>query len=837
MSAGSSVRVDSPSSRITGRDWPVLTSYSDAKLARIALPLGGIGTGTVSLGGRGDLHDWEIVNRPAKGFSPDKAFFVIRASTTGGTHLRCLEGPLLPLTHEGPFGETSPHAGLPRFAEATFDAAYPFGQVTLRDDEIPLSVRLEAFNPLIPSDSDRSGIPIAILRYVVGNTSNQSVDVSVAGVLENFVGRDGFRGESIDNINEHRSEHGITGVLMRSNGVSTDAPQWGTIALSVLDEGLNVSTRQSWADLNWGDTLLDFWDDFEADGELDDRERGRSQSPVASVCAKASIAPGEERAFTFLLTWHFPNRPSWFSDKPDTVRVGNYYATHYADAWDVAQKTMPNLGKLERDTIDFVRSLCETELPDVVKEAALYNVSTLRTQTSFRIEDGTLLGWEGCNDHWGSCHGSCTHVWNYEQATAFLFGDLARSMRDVEFLHSTCDNGRMSFRSELPLSRATDWPTAAADGQMGCIMKLYRDWQLHGDQSWLAARWPAAKRALEFAWIEGGWDADQDGVMEGCQHNTMDVEYYGPNPQMGFWYLGALRASEEMARHLGDDAFADRCRTLFASGSAWIDANLFNGEYYEHEIRPIPNAADIAPGLRHIVGNNPDLGATDLSNPDFQIGSGCLVDQLVGQYMAHVCGLGYLGDREKIQTALASDFKYNFKPTLRSHFNHLRTFALGDEAAMLMASYPLGRRPTRPFPYFNEVMTGFEYTAAVHMLYEGDTNHGLQVIDAIRARYDGERRSPFNEAECGHHYARAMASWAAILALTGFHYSAVTGEMQFGNVKRGSRTFWSTGDAWGVLTFGESGYEVEVHQGMVKLTTLRIGGNVVEFAIKHITAA
>ncbi|MGI8485510.1 MAG: GH116 family glycosyl hydrolase, partial [Thermomicrobiales bacterium] len=397
--------------------------------------------------------------------------------------------------------------------------------------------------------------------------------------------------------------------------------------------------------------------------------------------------------------------------------------------------------------------------------------------------------------------------------------------------------GQMSFRSELSLSRATEWPTAAADGQVGCIMKLYRDWQLYGDETWLAARWPSARRALEFAWVDGGWDADQDGVMEGCQHNTMDVEYYGPNPQMGFWYLGALRASEEMARHLGDDAFADRCRALFTSGSAWIDANLFNGEYYEHEIRPIPNPADIAPGLRHVMANNPDLGAADLSDPDFQIGSGCLVDQLVGQYMAHVCGLGYLGDRNKIQTALASDFTYNFKPTLRSHFNHLRTFALGDETAMLMASYPLGRRPARPFPYFNEVMTGFEYTAAVHMLYEGDTSHGLQVIEAIRARYDGERRSPFNEAECGHHYARAMASWAAILALTGFHYSAVTGEMQFKERTQGSRTFWSTGNAWGVLALGESGYEIEVHQGTVNLITLRIGGNTAKFTTKPVAAA
>ena len=55
--------------------WPSLRTYTGRHLRRIALPLGGIGTGTVSLGGRGNLRDWEIVNRPAKGFHPGTAFF------------------------------------------------------------------------------------------------------------------------------------------------------------------------------------------------------------------------------------------------------------------------------------------------------------------------------------------------------------------------------------------------------------------------------------------------------------------------------------------------------------------------------------------------------------------------------------------------------------------------------------------------------------------------------------------------------------------------------------------------------------------------------------------
>jgi uncharacterized protein (DUF608 family) len=339
---------------------------------------------------------------------------------------------------------------------------------------------------------------------------------------------------------------------------------------------------------------------------------------------------------------------------------------------------------------------------------------------------------------------------------------------------------------------------------MGCIMKAFREWKLSGDEAWLRRLWPNVKRALAFAWIRGGWDANKDGVMEGCQHNTMDVEYYGPNPQMELWYLGALRAAEEMAKKVGDGEFTRTCRTLFEAGRRWTDTHLWNGEYYEHEIRPPREAADVAPSLR--VG----MGAKDLTEPDYQLGPGCLVDQLVGQFMAHVCGLGYIVDESHVRTTLRSILKYNLRQGFDGHFNCLRSFVLGDEAALLMASYPKGR-PRNPFPYFTEVMTGFEYTAAVGMIYEGmgrsagdeedakDIVNGLSCIRNIRDRYDGRKRSPFDEAECGHHYARAMASWAAVLALSGFQYSGDDKTISFAAPTGDSPAiyFWSNGSAWG----------------------------------------
>jgi len=803
-------------------NWPILKRYDKDHLGRIALPLGGIGTGTVSLGGRGDLRDWEIMNRPAKGFVPRRGrlgpFFAVYLKAADGRKVaRAIEGPLELSDYEGADGSTIPNHGLPRFRNCWFAAAYPLGQVMLSDPDVPVEVRVKAFNPLTPADAETSGIPVAILRYVLSNKTGKPITASVCGTMPNFIGTDGAGGGTKANRNEFRKGQNVQGIFMRSEGVTPKAEQWGTIALTT-NAGAPVTYRTAWTPDAWGSSPLDFWDDFSDDGKLAERAASGENMPMASLAVETELPPYGTKKVTFLLTWHFPNRYTWTPKGNEQDRIGNYYATKYADAWDVAEKVSPNLAKLEQVTVCFVRTFCDSDLPEAVKEAALFNISTLRTQTCFRTEDGRFYGFEGCSDHSGCCHGSCTHVWNYEQATAFLFGELAKSMRQVEFGIATDDKGLMSFRVNLPLENARAFGRAAADGQMGCIMKMYRDWRLCGDDEMLKALWPNVKKTLEFCWIEGGWDADRDGVMEGCQHNTMDVEYYGPNPQMGVWYLGALRAGEEMARYLGDDQFARTCRDLFERGRKWIDENLFNGEYYEHKIRP-PKDAPIAPGL--LVG----MGAKDLGTPDYQLGAGCLVDQLVGQYMAHVCDLGYLIEPANVHKTLNSIMKYNLREGLYGHFNCMRSYVLGDESALLMASYPKDR-PANPFPYFTEVMTGFEYAAAVGMLYEGQTDNGLKCIKNIRDRYDGRKRNPFDEAECGHHYARAMASWAAVPALTGFNYSGVEKTMTF--AAKDGRFFWSNGYAWGScclkISKKEAKVELSVLHGELTLSKFILRG-------------
>ena len=818
--------------QLKNNDWPVLKTYDQDHIQQIAMPVGGIGTGTVSFTGRGSLQDWEIMNRPAKGFNPwlEKGivknfgpFFAINIiNEKGESQARLLEGPPDKANYEGTWGADVNNHGLPRFNNATFKSAYPFGQVFLNDKNLPVEVVVGAYNPLIPGNVDDSSIPTVILSYKVKNTSNKDITVSLSGTIQNFIGFDGSRGKPEKNVNTYREENGVKGIHYTSNGVSKESEQWGSFSLVSLNEG-ETTHRTSWEQRasRWDNKLLDFWDDFTDDGLLENRVDKKENAPMGSLAVKTTLKAGEEKTFRFLITWHFPNRQTW--DKPGFQKfieatVGNYYTTKYTDSWDVVAKILPRLDTLESQTKTFVNSLVNSDIPEEIKESALFNLAHLRTQLAFRIKSGQLFGWEGLFDDYGSCFGSCTHVWNYEQTTAFLFGELSKTMRDVEYGYATDDTGLMSFRVYLPLEEAQLWGKAAADGQMGSIMKFYRDWQLSGDDEFLKKYWPKVKKSLEFCWIPGGWDANKDGVMEGSQHNTMDVEYFGPNPQMGFWYLGALKATEQMANYLGDKKFAKTCSSVFDKGSKWMDANLFNGEYYEQHIQPPMSADNVAPSLMNITSGKVGI---DLKSPDFQLGKGVLVDQLVGQFFAHLVGLGYLGNEDNIKQTYKSIMKYNYVEDMSTHANFMRSYALGDESALLMAAYP-GERPEKPFPYFTEVMTGFEYTAAIGMIQEGQTEDGLLCIRNIRNRYDGRKRSPFNEAEAGHHYARSMVAWAGILATTGFHYSAVEKSITF--TSKPGTYFWSNGYSYGTCEVKNKEAVLKVLSGKLELNQFSLEG-------------
>lgn len=814
VTAAQSSKAAAPSVRTTSAfQYP--RTFTGRQIETIAFPLGGVGAGSVGLGGRGQLVDWEIFNRPDKGRQPGYAFPGIWAQAGDAKPVvRVLEARLAPPYQAASGLSPAQVSGLARLEEARFIGEYPLARISFRDRQLPVKVSLEAFTPFIPLDPDESGLPVAVLRYRVSNPGKDKARVAIAFSLDNPVGVDprsrpgATRPLLTARSNEIRRGSGLEGLFMTHPEVAADSPLAGSIALCVIPSGSgSVTSLRGWPRAKWWASPLLFWDDFSDDGQLGPEAQERNA--VGSICLQREIAAGAEADYTFLLAWHFPNRtPAWcgwgnanntagsVSEADPNEIIGNYYSKRFRDAWDAAQYTATNLPALEKRMRQFLGAMRESTLPAPVKEAAMANLSTLVTPTCFRTADGKFRGFEGINDDRGCCHGNCTHVWNYETTTHYLFPSLARTMRESAFDLADRLDGILPIRMALPEGKQSGG-TTAADGTMGQIIKAYIDWQLSGDLAWLNRIWPKVKKALAFSWVEGGWDGDRDGVFEGVQHNTYDVEFYGPNPMCGVYYLGALRAAEEMALAAGDQQFAEQCRGLFSRGSRWIDENLFNGQYYVQKTRGIPRE-QIAKPLRS------SGGAEDPEHPDFQLGEGCLADQLIGQYLADVAGLGPLLKEENIRKTLASIYQYNYRSQLYEHDSVQRIYALNDEAAVLICDYGKTTRPRIPFPYYAEAWTGIEYLYASQLIYAGMVRQGVQCFENVRRRFDGERRNPWDEMECGHHYARAMSAWSGILALSGFHYH---GPRKLVTAVPRARTanfssFWSTAEAWG--TFSQS---------------------------------
>jgi uncharacterized protein (DUF608 family) len=793
--------------------------FTGNRLARISCPLGGIGTGGIGLGGRGNLQDWEIFNRPEIGHGLDYAFPSLFIHKPGAApYSVILERRLLPpydLQQEGLGSDNVP--GLPRLAEAHFFGSFPISRIEFEDGNCPVRVSLEAFSPFQPNDAEASGIPCAVLSYEIQNSGMAGIEAVVAWSISNPVG------DSDTRKNERRTGDDLNGLFMTDPALHADDPLHGSFVLAALlsEDGENEVLTSWKGGSEWQVGAHSFWfDNFTKTGHL-----GVAQEPsipVGSVGIRQKIPGGSKRLFRFLLTWHFPNRTpercGWKAPKgKEKALLGNFYCTQFRDAWDVAEHVSANLPELEARTRAFVTALKDSTLPGAVKDAATANLSTLVSNTSFRIADGSFHGFEGCGDKAGLAWGTCTHVWNYEVATQFLFPTLARSMRETSFGYSTDADGHMDFRHKLPLGYEHS-EAAVADGQMGQIVKLYFDWISLGDDDWLRRQWPAAKRALAFAWRPGGWDGRKSGVMDGVQSNTFDVEFYGPNPMCGTWYLAALRAMERMAAAMGDPDLATDCHRLCAEGSRWIDANLFNGEYYIQKIRSIPQEK-IASGLREGMGTN------DTINPQFQLGDGCFIDQLIGQHIATIAGLGELLDPLNISKALESIYRYNYKSTLMHHSTVQRVYALNDEPAVVICDFTKGTRPEVPMPYYAETWTGLEYSVAVLMMTHGMVDQGIEIFRNARSRNDGEKANPFDEIEFGRHYARPMASWAAIPALSGFRYDARLGRMELlpKPAVGEFRCFWSTPGAWGNFSCTSRELTLAPVVGGVKIRELLVG--------------
>lgn len=798
--------------------------YQKDQLDRIAFPLGGIGTGSISLGGNGILVDPEINNRPDRekycGFSG----FAVRAEKDGQTvdcRLLCGDRTTDMMgTLRGVYGGgDSFFAGFRHFSQTSFSSAFPFAKVDMADEKFPAKAQLEAFNPFIPSNDRDSSMPAAFFCITLTNTSSERMTYSVLLNMTNLLEEGGKH--------EYWQQAGLSGITLNSQSEDMTLPTYGNITIATDAE--ETSHTSYWFRGNWFDGTTMFKNDLLAPGPLKDRVYDtpcavKGHKDTATLCASAELKPGESRSFRFLISWYVPIANCYWKEEKTTYK--NYYATLFTHSADVARYAFANWERLYQESLAFSNGLFSSDLPEVVLDAINGNLAILKSTTCLRLEDGSFWGWEGVWRSTGSCEGSCQHVYNYAYALAFLFPKLEKGIRENEMGCCLDADGKMNFRMPITLKLEKGW-RACADGQMGFVIKCYREWKLSGDNHWLQNHWEKIKLALSYAWSQANpdrWDPDKSGVLSGRQHHTLDVELFGVYAWLTGMYRAALFAAAEMADFLKDSVAADEYRAMLQKGQKSLE-DSFNGEYYVQMMRvedkqKIESFAKAEGFLNAWEGETLDLMKyywdDEIGQVKYQIEDGCEIDQVLAAWHGDLVGLPPVFDPAHRKSALSAIYKYNFC-AMHDLLNPCRVFACNDEKGVVMCQWPSGvRKPAIPIPYSEECMSGFEYAVAANMLQCGMEEEALQIVTEIRRRYDGKRRNPFAELECGASYTRALASYSFLLVYSGFQFDLPHKLLGFRPLKGGSY-FWSVDGAWGRVNCQKDKWDFTLSYGQLSL--------------------
>ncbi len=789
-----------------------ILSLTDEKLRCSAMPLGGIGTGTIALGGDGLLKQWQITNTIMhRAFVPN-SFFAVRTRKMKNSNENSISRALIcTKPHDGidfiPAKSVSDHIitnnmkeffeKLPQVESIIYSGEYPISFLKFEDKALPIETSLIAFNPFIPLDSKNSGIPVIVFQIHIKNISDVQVEATVLGNLMNFLGWDGkktIRNESSPlfggNYNKQKNLKSWKAIYMKSKTLLKNDKRYGNLTFAIDQHDAMVSSQ-------W-ESLDKFWSIFSDTGELFENESGDiseyEKTWTGSLATKKVLNPGEKKVINFCLTWDFPNRKvdwhinkSLINDDKTEYWTGNRYNEWFKNSFESLKYVQNNWEMLLKFTNKFHEDFFSSSLPHEILTSISATLSTIRTPTCFWIRDGTFHGFEGCHgastgkSSGGCCPLNCTHVWNYEFSLAHLFPSLERTMRETEFKMQH-NSGYLPHRTVIPLylpqfgevPDVGDVPPAI-DGMFGMILKIYRDFLITNDRDFLKRSWVYIEKLMEFILKE--YENESDGMITKAQPNTYDCSIYGLNTFISSLNLVALLACEQIALELDIKSWAYLCREKYNFMREGIDKECWNGEYYIQKY------------------NNSEI-------KKFQYGTGCLSDQLIGQWWAFHLGFGYIFPKAHVQQAIKSIVKYNYKETLNGFKQTPRVFASNYDSGLLVCSWPNGGKPEIPTYYTDEVWTGIEYEVAALCFYIGEIESGLKIIKAVRDRYDGSHRNPWNEVECGDHYVRPMSSWTLLHALTGISYSSKLNQLSISPKinQRNFQSFFITNSAWGKIS-------------------------------------
>lgn len=810
--------------------------YYNDYLNQIAFPIGGIGAGMICMEGTGAISHVSVRNHPDI-YNEPSMYAALCIKDDKNNTAKILEGQVPEWKRfsgkpESGQGLWKANYGLPRFESNTFLARFPFATIELEDKNIPFKTSITTWSPFTPGDADNSSLPVGAMEYHFVNPSDKKREAVFSYTSENFM-KLSEKGASIKEF--------TNGFLLWQDGSEKKPQDEGGFAFFIDEEDVKVNYCLFRG--GWYDTKTITWNSIK-NGNLIEKQPVEENAPGASLSVPFTLEPGQSKTIRLKFCWYVPNSNLRVGTELDKDNVSQYgpkayqpwYAGRFKNINDIATYWKFNYDELRRKTELFTEAFYSSTLPDEVLEAVSANLSILKSPTVLRQTDGRLWAWEGSGDNHGLGAGSCTHVWNYAQAVPHLFPKLERSLRNTEFFESQTKNGFQKFRASLPIREAGTGSHAAADGQLGGIMKVYREWRISADTKWLKVLWPQMKQSMVYC--INTWDPKHKGIIEEPHHNTYDIEFWGPDAMSQNFYLGALTAMIKMGGELKEDT--SLYSNLLKKGKDFLESELFNGEYFIQKVKweglQAGNPIELAKGRWNIEYDYPEsIRLFKKEGPKYQYGNGCISDGMFGLWLAKICGINDpIIEPEKVKSHLRSIYKYNFRRSLIGHANPQRPgYAMGDEGGLLLCTWPQLDKPTLPFVYCNEVWTGIEYQVASHLISEGMVEEGLDIVRTCRKRYDGKVRNPFDEYEYGHWYARAMASYGLLQALTGMRYDAIDKTLFIDSkIENDFQCFISTETGFGVAGIKAGVPFIDIRFGNINVKQCIVSGKVTDFKIE-----
>lgn len=763
-----------------------VTQYLKSKneLEYIGMPVGGMNTGTMYLGGDGRLWLWDIFNKNQNGIDPKEIDW--NSELHVGKKVRSQDGSayVQPAKNIRPVKQGfalkisfNGKTVIKRLVEAdwddiVFEATYPMASITYIDKNLPLKIIAEVFSPFIALDELNSGLPATIYSFKIKNNSSAPVYVHITGWLENKAGIH-TSGQNEARVNTASSLPGKTEVLCTIESKIGDDQLWsqrdyGSMSVAALNKNSFALTSINPAH----DDMLFVSSDIKTTTATVE------QSLIGAVCTPLTIFPAKTAKANFIYAWHFANLS--LAAIPDS---GRFYNTLFKNAAEVTAYVQKHFSQLSGESRLWKETFYDSTLPHWFLERTFLNIGCLSTTTSHRLESGRYYAWEGV----GCCEGTCTHVWQYAQAPARIFPHMEKDIRErVDLGLSLQKDGSMWYRSEAH-------KVPAVDGQAGTILRFYREHQMSEDDAFLKRNWKKIKTTIQYLMK---LDKNGDGMEDTPLMNTLDAEWDGEIAWIVGLCIAAVKAGEAMAVEMNDVAFAKSCARYIADGKKNMEETLFNGEYFIH--RP-----DAEKGKKNLGSYNT-----------------CHIDQVFGQSWAYQVGLGRILDKEKTRSALRSLWKYNYTPDVGPYLQDKikwRPYALPGEGGLIMNTNPkreanaYGENVTWQIGYFHECMTGFEHQVASHMMAEGMIDEALVITRTIHDRYHAAKRNPFNEIECSDHYARAMASYGTFIAACGFEYHGPKGYIKFAPkiTPENFKAPFTASKGWGSYEQKQSAHELE----------------------------